>query len=128
MQRCSIAEDFIAGAAVVDQFTDVAIKDYKRLIAIADVATITGTAEGFTAAGRQGTGDPVEIGLTALSRSGIQFTMPKRRPSKRWWNPTKHLAQNYILKELEKQYGNNSKAAATGYACAQDSWASAGVM
>ena len=64
--------------------------------------------------------DPAK-GLTALSRSGIQFTEDQKTMIKSMVEAGNTAgAQNMILKELEKQYGGNSVAAAQGLAGALD--------
>ena len=115
-------EDYIAGAGVLTSFTDVAVKDYKRLIAIsADVAaTNKGPLKDSLLQVAKALNAP-EVGLTALSRSGIQFSDAQKETIKALVETgNKALAQELILKELEKQYGGNAKAAAVGLAGAQD--------
>ena len=59
--------------------------------------------------------------LTALSRSGIQFTEQQKELIKSLEEFGKLFeAQQIILTELERQYGGNAKAAATGFAGAVD--------
>ena len=59
--------------------------------------------------------DPI-ANLSALSRSGIQFTQAQKDMVKELWNAgEKAKAQSIILEELNKQYGGQAQAMATTY-------------
>ena len=116
-------EDFTAGAGLLTSFTDVAIKDYNRVINVAgDLAqTNKGAVKDSLLQLAKALNAPKE-GLTALSRSGIQFTDKQKDLIKALVDTgQKAKAQTIILSELEKQYGGNAVAAATGLKGAQDS-------
>ena len=63
-----------------------------------------------------------DVGLTALQRSGTRFTEQQKAMVKELVASGKLLeAQDFILKEIEKQYGGAAKAAgSSGYAGALD--------
>ena len=116
-------EDFTAGAGLLTSFSDVAIKDYNRVINVAgDLAqTNKGAVKDSLLQLAKALNAPKE-GLTALSRSGIQFTDKQKDLIKALVDTgQKAKAQTIILSELEKQYGGNAVAAATGFKGAQDS-------
>lgn len=59
--------------------------------------------------------DPI-TNLSALSRSGIQFTAEQKEMVKELWNAGKQAeAQNIILAELNRQYGGQAEAMAGTY-------------
>ena len=115
-------EDFLAGAGLLTSFTDVAVKDYQRVIDIsADLAqTNKGAVKDSLLQVAKALNAPSQ-NLSALSRSGIQFTETQKDLVKSLEaTGQKAAAQKLILQELEKQYGGNAVAAATGLAGAQD--------
>ena len=115
-------EDFTAGAGLLTSFTSVAIKDYERVINVAsDLAqTNKGAVKDSLLQVAKALNAPSQ-NLTALSRSGIQFTEQQKEQIKTLEESGRLLeAQQMILKELERQYGGNAKAAATGFAGAVD--------
>ena len=115
-------EDFIAGAGLLTSFTTVAIDDYQRVINVAsDLAqTNKGAVKDSLLQVAKALNAPSQ-NLSALSRSGIQFTEQQKEQIKTLEKSGKLLeAQELILSELERQYGGNAKAAATGFAGAVD--------
>ena len=116
-------EDFIQGAGVLTSFTDVAISEYQRLIKVAgDLAQTNNTdVRSSLLQVAKAVNAPVE-GITALTRSGVQFTKEQKEVVKALVaTGQKAKAQELILRELEKQYKGNATAAAKGLAGAQDS-------
>lgn len=62
-----------------------------------------------------------EVGLTALQRSGTRFTEQQKQQVKALVEANKTLeAQEFILKELDRQYGGAAASAASGFAGAMD--------
>ena len=115
-------EDFTAGAGLLTSFTSVAVKDYERVINVAaDLAqTNKGPVKDSLLQVAKALNAPSQ-NLTALSRSGIQFTEQQKEQIKTLEESGRLLeAQTLILSELERQYGGNAKAAATGFAGAVD--------
>ncbi|MEO1258850.1 MAG: phage tail length tape measure family protein [Bacteroidota bacterium] len=95
-------------------FTKVTGEQFKRAqVAAADLSTRMGT-DLKSAALQVGKAlnDPTK-GLTALSRSGIQFSEAQKETIKQMMATNRVAeAQNIILKELETQFGGSAKAAA----------------
>ena len=118
-------EDFTKGAALLTSFTDIAVKDYERVINVAsDLATLNGGAVKDSLLQVAKALNAPSQNLTALSRSGIQFTEQQKEQIKALEASGQKLkAQNLILKELTNQYGGAAKAAATGFAGATTRWA-----
>ena len=115
-------EDFTKAAGVLTSFTDIAVSDYERIINVAgDLAeTNNGAVKDSLLQVAKALNAPTQ-NLTALSRSGIQFTQQQKEQIKILESTGRSLeAQSVILKELERQYGGNAKAAATGFAGAVD--------
>jgi len=117
-------EDFDRGFALLTSFTSIGVDSYERVAAAAsDVAQITKQDVNSSLLQlAKALQDPVR-GLTALSRSGTTFTEQQREQIKALVESGKQLeAQDLILREIEKQYGNAAKAAGeAGYAGAVDS-------
>ena len=115
-------EDFTKGAALLTSFTDIAVKDYNRVINVAsDLATLNGGAVKDSLLQVAKALNAPSQNLSALSRSGIQFTEQQKEQIKALEASGQKLeAQNLILKELTVQYGGAAKAAATGFAGAVD--------
>nr|BDD45701.1 hypothetical protein 5 [bacterium] len=116
-------EDFIKGAGVLTSFTSVAVSEYQRLIKVAgDLAQTNGTdVRSSLLQVAKAVNAPVE-GITALTRSGVQFTKQQKEIVKALVATGRTAeAQEMILRELENQYKGNATAAATGLAGAQDS-------
>jgi hypothetical protein len=115
-------EDFRKGFGLLTSFGNIGTSNYERVAkAAADVAQTSGTdvSSAFMQLAKA-LNDPAK-GLTALSRSGIQFTEDQKTMIKSMVEAGNTAgAQNMILKELEKQYGGNSVAAAQGLAGALD--------
>lgn len=115
-------EDFNKGFGLLTSFSEIGVDSYGRVAtAAADVAQTSGTdvKSAFMQLAKA-LNDPVK-GLTALGRSGIQFTESQKGMIEEMVNAGNVMeAQDLILKELEKQYGGNAAAAATGYAGAMD--------
>ena len=120
-------EDFRQGFGLLTSFGNIATENYERVaIAAANVAQVSGTdvSSSFMQLAKA-LNDPVK-GLSALSRSGIQFTESQKEVIKslvETGNTSK--AQEMILKELDAQYGNTAVAAAGGAAGVQDSFGEA---
>jgi hypothetical protein len=117
-------EDFTKGFALLTSFQSIGVSSYERVAkAAADVAQVTGQdVNGSLLQLAKALQDP-ERGLTALARSGTQFTDQQKEQIKELVKSNKQLeAQDYILREIEKQYGNAAEAAGSaGYAGAVDS-------
>ena len=115
-------EDFRQGFGLLTSFGNIGTSNYERVAkAAADVAQTSGTdvSSAFMQLAKA-LNDPAK-GLTALSRSGIQFTEDQKTMIESMVEAGNVAgAQNMILKELEKQYGGNSVAAAQGLAGALD--------
>ena len=116
-------EDFTQASGILTSFTDIAVKDYGRLIKVAsDVAQTNNTGVKDSVIQLAKALNAPKQNLSALSRSGIQFTEKQKDLIKVLVDTgNKAKAQEIILRELEKQYGGNAVAAATGLAGAQDS-------
>lgn len=115
-------EDFRQGFGLLTSFGNIGVQNYERVAkAAADVAYTSGTeVSGAFMQLAKALNDPAK-GLAALGRSGIQFTEDQKTVIEGLVE-TNQLAkaQNLILQELEKQYGGNAVAAATGLAGAFD--------
>jgi hypothetical protein len=115
-------EDFRKGFGLLTSFGNIGTSNYERVAkAAADVAQTSGTdvSSAFMQLAKA-LNDPAK-GLTTLSRSGIQFTEDQKTMIESMVEAGNTAgAQNMILKELEKQYGGNSVAAAQGLAGALD--------
>ncbi len=120
-------EDFRQGFGLLTSFGNIATENYDRVaIAAANVAQVSGTdvSSSFMQLAKA-LNDPVK-GLTALSRSGIQFTEDQKTMIQSMveaGNTAK--AQEMILKELDAQYGNTAVAAAGGAAGVKDTFGEA---
>jgi hypothetical protein len=115
-------EDFNKGFGLLTSFTQISVGSYERVAtAAADLAQTSGTSvSGAMMQLAKALNDPV-AGLSALSRSGVQFTEQQKEMIKSMVAVGDVAgAQNVILSELEKQYGGNATAAAQGLAGAQD--------
>ena len=117
-------EDFDRGFALLTSFTSIGVDSFERVAsAAADVAQITKQDVNSSLLQlAKALQDPVR-GLTALSRSGTTFTEQQKEQIKALVESGQQLkAQDLILREIEKQYGNAAKAAGdAGYAGAVDS-------
>ena len=117
-------EDFTQGFALLTSFQSIGVESFKRVAeAAADVATLTGQDVNSSLLQlAKALQDPVR-GLTALSRSGTQFTDQQKEQIKALVKSGKELeAQDFILQEIEKQYANAARAAGSaGYAGSVDS-------
>ena len=81
--------------------------------AILDVATVLDNDLKGTAIQVGKALNEPEQALSALTRSGIQFTMEQKRMVKSLWDVGEQAkAQNIILGEIERQYGGQAEAAA----------------
>ena len=115
-------EDFTKGAALLTSFTDIAVKDYDKVINVAsDLATLNGGAVKDSLLQVAKALNAPSQNLTALSRSGIQFTEQQKEQIKALDASGQKLkAQDIILKELTAQYGGSALSAATGFSGAVD--------
>ena len=115
-------EDFRKGFGLLTSFQEIGVGSYEAVArAAADVAQTSGTdvSSAFMQLAKA-LNDPAK-GLTALSRSGIQFTEDQKALIETLVETGNQAeAQRLILAELEKQYGGNAAAAATGLAGAFD--------
>jgi hypothetical protein len=115
-------EDFRKGFGLLTSFGNIGTSNYQRVAkAAADVAQTSGTdvSSAFMQLAKA-LNDPAK-GLSALGRSGIQFSEDQKAVIERLVETGNTAqAQNLILQELEKQYGGNSVAAAQGLAGALD--------
>jgi hypothetical protein len=115
-------EDFRKGFGLLTSFQEIGVGSYEDVArAAADVAQTSGTdvSSAFMQLAKA-LNDPAK-GLTALSRSGIQFTEDQKALIESLVETGNQAeAQRLILAELEKQYGGNAAAAATGLAGALD--------
>jgi len=117
-------EDFDRGFALLTSFQSIAIGSYERVAkAAADVAQVTKQDVNSSLLQLAKALQDPEKGLTALARSGTQFTETQKDLIKSLVESGKQVeAQDYILREIEKQYGNAAAAAGSaGYAGAVDS-------
>jgi hypothetical protein len=117
-------EDFDRGFALLTSFQSIAIGSYERVAkAAADVAQVTKQDVNSSLLQLAKALQDPEKGLTALARSGTQFTEAQKDLIKSLVESGKQAeAQDYILREIEKQYGNAAAAAGSaGYAGAVDS-------
>ena len=106
-------EDFIQGSQLLTSFRDIAVSSYGDVIgAAADVAQVTGTdVNSALLQLAKALQDPV-AGLSALSRSGIQFTDTQKETIKSLVEAGNAAgAQALILGELQAQYGGAAEAA-----------------
>lgn len=115
-------EDFRQGFGLLTSFGNIGVDSYERVAkAAADVAYTSGTevSSAFMQLAKA-LNDPAK-GLSALGRSGIQFTEDQKAVIESL-QETGNIAeaQRLILVELEKQYGGNAVAAAQGLAGAFD--------
>lgn len=117
-------EQFTQGFALLTSFQSIGVESFERVAeAAADVATLTGQDVNSSLLQlAKALQDPVR-GLTALSRSGTQFTDQQKEQIKALVESGKELeAQDFILREIEKQYANAARAAGSaGYSGAVDS-------
>ena len=115
-------EDFRRGFGLLTSFGNIGTESYDRVAkAAADVARTSGTdvSSAFMQLAKA-LNDPI-AGLSALSRSGIQFSESQKEVIKQLVETGQTAkAQELILAELEKQYGGNAAAAAQGLAGAFD--------
>jgi hypothetical protein len=117
-------EDFDRGFALLTSFQSIGVSSYERVAkAAADVAQVTKQDVNSSLLQLAKALQDPEKGLTALARSGTQFTESQQDLIKSLVASGKQLeAQDFILKEIEKQYGNAATAAGSaGYAGAVDS-------
>jgi len=117
-------EDFDRGFALLTSFQSIAVGSYERVAkAAADVAQITKQDVNSSLLQLAKALQDPEKGLTALARSGTQFSETQKKLIKELVASGDLLkAQDFILQEIEKQYGNAAAAAGSaGYAGAVDS-------
>lgn len=115
-------EDFTKAAKNLTSFTDIAIKDYDRIIKVsADIGTKVGGGVKEASLQLAKALNAPSQNLSALSRAGIQFSESQKAVIKALEKTGKKAeAQQMILEELEKQYGGASEAAAKGFAGSLD--------
>ena len=115
-------EDFNKGFALLTSFGNIGVKQYERVArAASDVAQISGTDVQQVLLQLAKALNAPSQGVSALARSGIQFTEAQKDLIKELENTGQVAkAQELIFKELEKQYGGASLAAAGGLAGAFD--------
>jgi len=119
-------EDFTRGAQLLTSFRGIAVSNYEEVINTAgDVAQVMKTdVNGSLLQLAKALQDPV-LGLSALSRSGIQFNETQKETIKSMVAVGNVAdAQKLILRELQVQYGGAAAAAGkTGLAAALDTLA-----
>lgn len=115
-------EDFNKGFGLLTSFGNIAVEQYGRVaMAASDVAQISGTDVQAAMMQLAKALNAPSQGVSALARSGIQFTDAQKDVIKELENTGRIAeAQQLIFKELEKQYGGASVAAAGGFAGALD--------
>lgn len=106
-------EDFTQGFKLLTSFKSIATDSYERVAtAAADVAQVTNQDVNQSLLQLAKALEDPEKGLTALARSGTQFTEQQKQQVKALVASGDKLgAQNFILKELERQYGGAAVAA-----------------
>lgn len=120
-------DDFRRGFGLLTSFGNIGVSSYNDVAtAAANVAQVSGTdvSSAFMQLAKA-LNDPV-TNLSALSRSGIQFSEQQKALIKELFeggNAAK--AQALILEELNKQYGGTAVAAAQGAAGVQDTFGEA---
>jgi len=117
-------EDFTQGFALLTSFQRIGVDSYERVAkAAADVAQVTGQDVSSALLQLSKALEDPAAQVTALARSGTVFTEQQKEQIKVFQESGQIIkAQNLILSELEKQYGNAANAAgAAGLAGAQDS-------
>jgi hypothetical protein len=117
-------EDFDRGFTLLTSFQSIGVASYERVAkAAADVAQVTRQDVNSSLLQLAKALQDPEKGLTALARSGTQFTESQKEQIKQLVQSGQQLkAQDFILKEIEKQYGDAAAAAGSaGYAGAVDS-------
>jgi hypothetical protein len=115
-------EDFNKGFALLTSFGNIGVQQYERVArAASDVAQVSGTDVQAALMQLAKALNAPSQGVAALARSGIQFTDAQKDVIKEL-EKTGQIAkaQELIFKELEKQYGGASVAAASGFAGAMD--------
>ena len=118
MQRTSIYGDELveSAAAILLSFTEISGEAFPATIrAAADLSSRMGTdLQSSVVQLGKALNAPIQ-NLSALSRSGIQFTKEQKALIKTLWETGQQAeAQTVILKELEKQYGGSAAAARRG--------------
>jgi hypothetical protein len=115
-------EDFNKGFGLLTSFGNIGVDQYERVArAASDVAQISGTDVSSALMQMAKALNAPSQGVSALGRSGIQFTDAQKEMIKSMEEAGNIAgAQELIFKELEKQYGGASLAAAGGFAGAMD--------
>lgn len=115
-------EDFNKGFGLLTSFGNIGVKEYERVArAASDVAQVSGTDVQQAMMQLAKALNAPSQGVSALARSGIQFTDAQKDLIKELEETGRIAeAQQMIFKELEKQYGGASVAAAGGFAGAMD--------
>ena len=115
-------EDFNKGFSLLTSFGNIGVEQYGRVaMAASDVAQISGTDVQQAMMQLAKALNAPSQGVSALARSGIQFTDAQKAMIKEMEETGRIAqAQELIFKELEKQYGGASVAAAGGFAGALD--------
>ena len=115
-------EDFNKGFGLLTSFGNIGVEQYNRVaMAASDVAQVSGTDVQQAMMQLAKALNAPSQGVSALARSGIQFTEAQKAMIKSMEESGNIAgAQELIFKELEKQYGGASVAAAGGFAGAMD--------
>lgn len=120
-------DEFRQGFGLLTSFGNIGVSTYDSVaMAAANVAQVSGTdvSSAFMQLAKA-LNDPI-TNLSALSRSGIQFTEEQKATIKSLVETGQAAkAQSMILKELEKQYGGTAVAAAGGAAGVRDTFGEA---
>ena len=117
-------EDFRKGFKLLTSFRTIGVSTYERVATVgADMAQVLGQDVNSVLLQVAKALEAPEVGLTALQRSGTRFTEQQKEQVKAMVAAGKTAeAQQFILAELERQYGGAAKAAGkAGFAGAVDS-------
>ena len=115
-------EDFTQGFKLLTSFRTIGVSSYEEVASTAaDMAQVLDQDVNSVLMQVAKALEAPEVGLTALQRSGTRFTDQQKQQVKAMVAAGKTAeAQGFILKELQRQYGGASEAAAKGFAGAMD--------
>ena len=115
-------EDFTKGFKLLTSFKTIGVSSYDEVAkTAADMATVLDQDVSSVLLQVAKALEAPDVGLTALQRSGTRFTDQQKKQVKAMVTTNRTAeAQAFILKELQRQYGGASQAAAKGFAGAMD--------
>lgn len=115
-------EDFTKGFKLLTSFKTIGVSSYDEVAkTAADMATVLDQDVSSVLLQVAKALEAPDVGLTALQRSGTRFTDQQKKQVKAMVATNRTAeAQAFILKELQRQYGGASQAAAKGFAGAMD--------